>query len=155
MSAGWIIEYWDAETKSVRCFSNKDGTWIEAPRDNVTYVFVQKRGVMPYGRPNKTYTMVLNGVDNYYYHKREDGTLVFGSWMDDPTRFSIKNIWRTDGFVESHKVWDKPAEISDDEVKIGVWVDEPWARWLGLSWSPNSSHAPQMVRKIKGCRDCG
>lgn len=151
MTWKWTIEYWNSRTKEVECFSSEDGTWEEAPRENVIYVYIQKQGVRPYGRPDKIYTMVLNGVDNYYFHERKDGTIVFGSWMDDPTRFSIKNIWRTDGFIESHKVWDKPAEISDDEVKIGVWVKEPWARRLGLSWSPNSADAPQMIRKIKGC----
>lgn len=149
----WKIEYWDTETKSVKCFSNNDGTWREAPRENVIYVYIQRRGVRPYGRPDKTYTMVLNGVDNYYFHKREDGALVFGSWMDDPTRSSIKNIWRTDGFVETHTVWDKPVEISDDEIKVGIWVEEPWARRLGLSWSPNSAYAPPFKREIKGCLD--
>jgi len=150
----WIIEYWNNETKSVECFSSDGCTWEDAPLDNVIYVYLQRRGIRPYGNPDKIYTMKKSGVDNYFFFERRNGILVLGGWNDDG-RPNTMIVWHPNGYIESHTITERPSEVLDEQVKRGVWVEEPYARWLGLSWSPNSADAPPFKRKIKDCLSNG
>ena len=145
----WIIEYWDNKNKVVKCFSNKDGSWKEAPKKNVIIVYIQRKGVRPYGRFDKLYTQILSGNDNYFLREK-DGIATFGTWNDDGSS-SVMNIWYLDGRIESKVIAKRPKGITNKIVKTGVWVEEPWAKKLGLSYSPNSAHKPQFKREIKGC----
>ena len=149
IKTSWIIEYWDSERKAVKCFSNEDGSWEQAPKENVILVYIQRAGIRPYGRSDKLYTMILSGTDNYFFYEKAD-IAIFGMWNDDG-RPTVMNTWYPDGRIESEKVIERLKGISDSIVKTGVWVEEPWATKLGLSYSPNSAYAPQFKREIEGC----
>ena len=137
----WIIEYWDNKKKSVKCFSNKKGSWEKAPKKNVIIVYIQRRGVRPYGRSDKLYTQILRGTDNYFFREK-DGVATFGMWNDD-ARPTVMNVWYPDGRIESKVVIKRPKKAVNKIVKTGVWVKEPQATKLGLS--------KPVRRKIKGC----
>lgn len=148
MKTHWIIEYWKKETKTVKCFSAKDGSWEEAPAEDVIFVYVQRKGVRPYGNPETLYTQILRGADYYFYYEKEDGSVVFGSW-NDGNRESVINVWHPDGRIESKPTFGRPKDIPDKIVKNGVWVDEPWAKRIGLTLNFLER------RTIKGCCDKG
>ena len=141
IKTGWIIEYWNNKEKSVECFSSEDGSWEEAPKENVIIVYVQRMGIRPYGRADKLYTQILRGTDNYFLQEK-DGIAIFGMWNDDG-RLTVVNIWYSDGRIESKVVTKRLKGIPDKIVKTGIWVEEPWATKLGLSHS--------VKREIKGC----
>lgn len=149
MKTNWIIEYWDNKEKVVRCFSDKDGSWIDAPKENVILVYIQRMGVRPYGKSDKLYTQILRGVDNYFFYEKMD-IAVFGSWNDDG-RPTVMNVWYPDGRIESRAVTKRFEGVPDKIVKTGIWVEEPWATELGLSYSHNTSEKPPFRRTIKGC----
>ena len=149
LKTNWIIEYWDNKKKAVKCFSNKKGSWKRAPKRNIIVIYIQRLGVRPYGKSDKLYTQIMRGTDNYFFYKKNN-IVFFGMWNDDG-RPTVMNTWYPDGRIESKVVVERPKGIPDDIVKTGVWVEEPWARKLGLSYSPNSAHKPQFKRKIKGC----
>ena len=147
----WIIEYWNDEEKKVECFSSNDGSWEQAPKKNVIYVYVRRKGTTPYGRSDKIYTQVLRGTDNYFFCEKR-GIATFGMWNDDGRPAAV-NVWHPDGRIESKMVAERPEDIPGEAVKTGIWVKEPWAKELGLSFSHNTARKPTFNRTIKGCRD--
>ena len=104
----WIIEYWDSRKKAVKCFSDKDGSWEKAPKKNVIIVYIQRKGVRPYGRPDKLYTQILRGTDNYFFYEKM-GIAVFGMWNDNG-RPTVMNTWYPDGRIESKVVIKRPKK---------------------------------------------
>jgi len=88
----WKIYYSDGST-----FSSNDGTWGEAPDQDVQIVILYYPRKDGMGRPTRT---LVSGVD--YYFKSENGfgwsfddfsqvigTVKFGKWTDD---INFKNI---------------------------------------------------------------
>ena len=145
METKWIIEYWNNDLKKIECFSNKDGTWEEAPKDNVVVVYIQRLGKRPYGKEDKLYTQRKRGVDNYFFSEK-DGVAYFGGWNDSGRPNTI-NWWYPDGKIEAKNISKRPKGIPDKIVKIGVMVSEPWATKIGISRPAK--------RVIKGCCNNG
>lgn len=148
----WIIEYWNIDTKQVECFSSDDGSWIDAPSNNIIYVYIRKHGKRPYSSPDKIYVVKVNGND-YYFWYRIDDAIVYGGWNDNNT--GNMYTWHDDGYIEHHVLNGKPEGLDEKIIKYGVLVEEPYAKRLGLSWSPNSASLPQFKRSIKGCCNDG
>jgi hypothetical protein len=135
----WVIEYWNPDIKQVERFSSEDGSWVEAPRDNIVYVHVEYSMVRPHGNPDTKYKVVCMGTD-YYFLQEIDDAVYFGGFNDEYAtstsadsagsihRYSEGNIERE--FYEGHI---PPDFIDKCNVKAGVWVEEPWATMLGLS----------------------
>lgn len=136
---GWVIEYWDPVSKEVSRFSSLDGTWQNAPRENIIYIHVTYSMVRPYGNPDTTYKVLLSGTD-YYFLQEVGDEVWFGGFNDEhatPTssnvtgrihRYSGGNIERV-----PHNSHLPPEFVDKRNVKAGVWVIEPWASMLGLS----------------------
>jgi hypothetical protein len=126
----WIIEYWNDQRKTVECFSISDGKWVDAPKENVIFVHVQRHGVMPYGRPEKVYKMTQDGLDHYFCRVIED-QIVFGGWCDDEDVKGVLTYWDNKEWMRNEVIFTKPDFILDEEVKHGVFVPEPYAAQLG------------------------
>lgn len=74
----------------------------------------------------------------------KNGIAYFGGWNDEG-RPCTNNKWYSDGRIESKMISKRPEGIPDKIVKLGVWVNEPWAKKLGITESAK--------RSIKGCLD--
>lgn len=158
MKVKWTIDYWNNDLKKVEYFSSEDGAWEEAPKKNIIYVHIQATGMpRPHYNPTSTYTYSVLGTDFYYFYKK-NGVLIFGGWNDETTGPTTTNaatnrfIWHPDGRCEKELIKGRPEGISDEVVKEGVWVEEPWASELGLS---EKESGPRVISKGSGeCPTC-
>lgn len=73
---GWAIYYADGSV-----YTNEDGTWTEAPSEEVQ-VLILRHGEDGYGRPIKT---VVTGVDEYRLSGRK--TVKYGSLMEPESAY--------------------------------------------------------------------
>ena len=144
----WIIEYWNDKANKVKCFSHLKGEWRDAPCNNITYIYVQKHGVRPAANPNKLYTTTMVGLD-YYFLMLQDDVLVSGGWMEtEKDGDGVLCYWYPDErWQENLTITRKPDFVAEEDIKIGVWVEEPWAARLGLSGESDYMGR----REIKGC----
>lgn len=143
----WTIEYWNDEDKRVECFSNLDGTWEDAPKDKVINVYVQRKGVYPAANPDRIYTTVLTGLDNYFWECNENDVYIFGAWTEEENDGVLWLWYPTSQWQERSMIDEKPDFVKDSIIKTGIWVEEPWASKLGLSGELDFGPG----RIIKGC----
>lgn len=135
----WAIEYWNPVTNKVERFDSTTGSWGEAPKENVIYVYVTYQMRPPYGNLDTTYTTILKGKD-YYWLQEIGDALYFGGYNDalaTPTSVnSPGNVFvLQDGNItrEMYEANVRPEFVAESSVVAGVWVLEPWATMLGLS----------------------
>jgi hypothetical protein len=149
----WVIEYWNKKKKTIECFSSEDGTWEDAPVDNVIFVYVRGKLSRPHGDPDRIYTMRLSGTDYYFLRVAEDGTVRFGGWSDNADTpaggigcYGAYCTWTPGIKVETTMITvGRPPDADESMIKKGVWVEEPWAERLGLTG--------RAKRTTKGCCD--
>jgi hypothetical protein len=148
----WTIEYWKNQGKKVECFSSADGTWLEAPNDNVLYVYVERPGILPHGDPGKIYTTRYKDWDKYYMYEPGDGSVWFGGYnlMTASEHSGLGSVVKCflDGSMEGEAILgglpSGPQTIPGGMIKNGIWLSEPWAGKVGLS-------GPYGPREIPGC----
>ena len=126
----WEIDYWDDKKHTIKCYTSSY-TWKKVPKKNVIYVRVFRMGVRPYGNPNNVYSMVIKGEDNYFFLKKKK-VFIFGGWNDDG-RDGTLFYWYPDGKIDKKRIKSRPGFVSDDIIKLGIWVNEPWASRIGLT----------------------
>jgi hypothetical protein len=148
----WTIEYWKNQGKTVECFSNADGDWLDAPNDNVLYVYHQWYGIPPYGNPSKLYTIRHKGFDKYYMYEPGDGSVYIGGFnlmtaSHEPGNGRIHRYF-PDGTLDSIGISDGmpvgPVTIPGGMIKNGIWLSEPWATKVGLT-------TPDSTREMAPC----
>ena len=142
----WVAEYWDDAAKGVVCYNCTTLKWRQCPAGNVLMVYVVFPGQKGFGKLWRDYRIRLKGYDNYYLQKREDGSVIFGGWNDDPKIPGSLFTWTPDGWVKRVAITSRPDGIADNDVKAGVWVNEPWAAALGLT-------SLDGLRTIAGCHE--
>lgn len=141
----WIIEYWDDLAKNVVCFDCTTVKWYKLPVDNVLYVYIKFLGQVGFGKPERTYQIRVAGYDYFYLKKfPSDGSVKFGGWNDDPLRPGSMFIWTPNAWVVRESIVGRPDFLNANEIKLGVWVDEPWASMLGFT-------SLDGLRTITGC----
>lgn len=139
---GWVIEYWNSTLEDISFFSSLDGDWKEANSKDIIYVWFYLG----------EYTVRLKGKDFYFFTGD-----IFGGYNDD-----IRSETSHDGHGVYFKIvtgkliktqtpdHTRPDFIKDDEIKAGIWVIEPYATRLGLSFDSNKSRSkPILKRYIK------
>lgn len=146
----WIIEYWNPLKEEVECFNCDQGIWEEAPERNVTYIYVNRPGIYPAANPDKIYTTTMVGLDCYFWREEIDGTFVYGGWMEtEKDGDGVLCYWYPDRRWQDNKtIKRRPDFIDDEEIKTGIWVEEPWASRLGLSGELDIGPARRVVQ---GC----
>jgi len=124
----WAIEYWDKKRKKLLVFTANDGTWKQAPKENVVYVYIQRYGVRPYSNPTRPARQTLSGFDNYFFTTWRDN-FYYGYWNDGEEQKVW--LWKGTGEIELCGPCSLKKK-NEHHIKKGIWVDEPYASRLGF-----------------------
>jgi len=129
----WIVEYWNVDVNRPFWIRSDAESWDKAQVKNVLRVYVQWMDTEPYGSLNQKYTHILAGYDYYFLHVYNENKFCFGGWNDDPQLPGTMYVWDTGDIKEDYVILSKPSDVSNKEVKEGVWLVEPYASMMGFS----------------------
>jgi hypothetical protein len=138
---GWVIEYWNPVTCRTSCFSSLDGSWRQAPSENVIYVWFYLG----------EYITGLKGND-YYFFDEEKG--IFGCYQspvlsetshDGPSSYYyIENNEQVRVRTPAHT---RPDVAKDEDIKGSIWVVEPYATEIGIICDSKKHHITAKLRR--------
>lgn len=131
---GWVIEYWNPETCKLSHLSSLDCSWREAPRQGVTRIW--------FHIDTGPYIVGLTGRDAYFYH---ESFRAFGGYQmqNQPHSYEARgSIFCVGDEVVKTRLpeYHRPDFITDEDVKFGIWVPEPYASELGLATGCKTPH---------------